>query len=351
MHLARRCADLTRLAIASLLCSLAVSQAPPRTPAAPPTFAAVALAASQQSYSMVEQRRFRDSQGNVVSVREKLDVFANGSDSPDYQLAFLGVVGEPLKSPLNVEWQQIYQRYGRMFVDHGSFRISDLGKVQQNYSLHHFGTVIRAGRVAFREVVFPATADKSTWLIDVDATTYVPLYQVEFDSQFRMLAEIEAESFTQSSTGAPSGGVTPVVAGGSSPAAVVHADFATAHAFLGNPQGLVDPGVNLANGYVLDRVFTRDDPLNGQQKLVGVYTDGVDQFLVVQMPGTPDVFAALGSAKDGGAGNIIGRYRDPALSVLVFWEEDVLFHVAGRGAMHRLDEVAKHLYLQALTTH
>jgi hypothetical protein len=47
-------------------------------------------------------------------------------------------------------------------------------------------------------------------------------------------------------------------------------------------------------------------------------------------------------------GNTIARYRDPGMSVLLFWEGDVTFHVAGRGSLQRLDEFAREIYLQAL---
>ncbi len=75
--------------------------------------------------------------------------------------------------------------------------------------------------------------------------------------------------------------------------------------------------------------------------------------MLVQMPGTSDVFAGLGTAvggRTGQLGHTVGRYRDPAMSVLVFWDDGVSFQVAGRGAMHRLDAVARQLYLQALST-
>jgi hypothetical protein len=76
------------------------------------------------------------------------------------------------------------------------------------------------------------------------------------------------------------------------------------------------------------------------------YTDGVDQFVVVQAPGTPDMFGALPGR--AGGGHVIGRFRDPAMSVLVFWEGGVSFQVAGRGSLRRLDGVARDLYVQAL---
>jgi hypothetical protein len=76
------------------------------------------------------------------------------------------------------------------------------------------------------------------------------------------------------------------------------------------------------------------------------YTDGVDQFVVVQSPGTPDGFAGL-PGKTGGAA-VIGRFRDAAMTALVFWEGGVSFQVAGRGSLRRLDALAQLVYLQAL---
>ncbi len=77
------------------------------------------------------------------------------------------------------------------------------------------------------------------------------------------------------------------------------------------------------------------------------YTDGIDQFMIVQTVNTVDPFATLPSSS-GGA-HTIGRFRDPAVSALVFWDDQVAFHIAGRGQLTRLDEVARMVYLQALS--
>lgn len=323
---------------------------PAPSPSAPPSFAQIESATTQQSYVVVEQRRFVDGAGNVVSVREELRVQANGTTSPDFELTFLGVVGESPKSPLSAKWRQTYNRSGRLFVEHGSFRIRDLVRVQQNYTLHHFGTTVRAGRSAYRTVVFPQTADKRAWIVDFDASTHLPLYVAAFDSQCRLVAEVEAEQLNVAATGqvllaAPAATTTGV------PTAT-HADFTTAKAALGNPSGLVEPNPGLASDYLLQKIQTRDDPLNGQQKLILTYTDGVDQFSVVQLPNASDVFGGLGVNQKGGAsglGNTIGRHRDVAIDALIFWDDGVSFFVTGK-TMDRIEAVAKGVYLQALSS-
>lgn len=304
-----------------------------------PTFASMEQAVLSEDYTVEQLRRFRDENGNVVAVRERLEVAANGTHRPDFQLTFLGVVGEPAGSTLSLKWQQAYNRYGTLFVRQGSFLVRDLAKAASHYTLHDFGIVVRAGRVARRMVVFPNAVDKAIWVIDVDSLTSVPLFLAEFDHSLNLFANIEAVSF--SSTVAP---ITPT-----QPNSVVTpmSDFSAAEQFLGSPSGLIDPNVGVAVDYSLESIEVHDDPINGQKKLVMSYTDGIDQFMIVQTVGTVDPFASLPSA-NGGA-HTIGRFRDPAVSALVFWEDQVAFHIAGRGVLKRLDDVAYRVYLQALT--
>lgn len=312
------------------------------------TFDKLFAAVQNQDFTMVQIRRFFGDQGQVVSVREEIKVDADGTESPPFAISFLGVIGELPGSPTDTKWQQTYARYGRLFHEQGSFRVRNLAKSLLNYTLHDFGSSVRAGRPVHRVVVFPQVLDKSIWVVDVDEATYVPLYAVEFDCQFRLLSEVEAESFLDSvqlPTQTPAAGVT-----GSSSA--VHADFAAAMSAMGNPAGLVEPSANFTGEYQIDQIETRVDPLNGQQKVVISYTDGVDQFFIVETPGVNDVFASLFPVVSGqpSTGNTIARYRDPCMSALLFWEGSVAFHVIGRGSLQRLDGFARHLYLQALST-
>jgi len=311
-----------------------------------PTLQSLRQAAVAQDYSLVQLRRFRSDQGNVVAVRENLQVDANGTSEPAFALAFVGVEGELPGSPVSLKWQQTYARYGAMFFSYSSFRIRDVGRAQVNYTIHDFGPVHRAGRAARRMVVFPQSGDKAVWVIDVDDQTEIVLYSAEFDTQMRLLAEVEVLSFTAGVSSQSSGGLASIANG-----ATVMADFVAAKTFLGDPAGLIDPNVMVASDYSLERIEVRDDPLNGQQKLVMSYTDGIDQFVVVQAPGSADFFSGLPGKTTQSSGHTIARYRDPAMSVLLFWDDGIAFHVAGRGSLRRLDEVARRIYIQALSTH
>lgn len=313
----------------------------PVAPLSPPSLATIDQAGRTQDCTLLQLRRFRDTQGNVVAVRECLEIDADGSVDPRFVLTFVGVEGELPGSRTHTKWQQVYGRYASQFFSHASFRVRDLALAQANYSLHDFGPTIRAGRSARRMVVFPQSLDKAIWVIDVDAATTVPLYTAEFDAQMHLLAEVEALSFV------PSVQALPATSPGATSSSTF-SSFGAASAALTISAGLIDPDAQVVSEYQLDRIETRTDSLNGQQKLVMTYSDGIDQFMVVQAPGTTDLFAGLPA--NSPTNGTIGRYRDPSMSVLLFWEGGVSFQVAGRGAMHRLDDLAKRLYLQALST-
>jgi len=305
-----------------------------------PTLPTIAQAVRAQDYTAEQLRRFRNAQGGVVAVRERVEVDANGTAHPDFALTFLGVDGELPGSATTAEWQRVYHRYAPLFYTHGMFRVRDLTAASANYTLHDFGSVTRANRAAQRLVVFPSTIDKAIWVVDVDVQTSVPLYFAEFDVQLKLLAEVEVQSFT------PAVGALP--ASMSSTAITLLPDYAAADAFLGHPGQIVDPSTVVAAEYHVDSVQVHVDPINGRRKLMMTYTDGVDQFVVVQAPGTQDLFAGLPSKIN--SGNVIARFRDPAMSVLLFWEGGVSFHVAGRGSLQRLDELARAVYVQALSS-
>jgi hypothetical protein len=317
-------------------------------PSVVPTFQTLALAARYQDFTAVQLRRFRGGSGTVTAIREQVQFDGAAASAgasvpvaaPSFAVTFLAVEGELPGSPLTQKWQATYARYGSLFQLYSSFRIRDVVQASANYSLHDFGPVIRAGRSARRIVVFPASVDKSIWVVDVDDATQVPLYSAEFDLQMRLLSELEAISFVPSSTG---------MANGTSSNGVTFADFASARAHLGVPIGVVDPDLTILGEYVVDHIEVRTDPLNGRQKLVMGFSDGVDQVLITQSPGTSDPFAGLPSQDPQAGGHTIARFRSPTMSVLTFWDDGVSFEIAGNGGLLRLDEAARRIYVQALS--
>lgn len=344
------------LLIAALLAEPASAQAPrttaPKSPSSgnssPPPSASVTsislatLAQADRSTprTLVQLRRFVE-RGNAVSVREELIVAANGTADPVFSLRFLGVEGEAPGSPNWATWSQNYTRYAALYFRHGSFRVRNLARASANYSLHDLGPSQRAGRSTQRLVVFPARPEKSIWLLDVDIATAVVLYAAEFDSQLRLLSEVEALSF------APTAVVTQPNVPSMVVTAIANLDAARS---LMPGATLVDPPLQNLPEYALGLAQIVDNPLNGRRSVVLAYNDGVDEFFVVQSPGTSDFFAGMPSQQKTSAAqpNTIARTRDTLLTSLLFWHSGTSFRIEGRGGMRRLDELGKQMYRAAI---
>lgn len=301
-----------------------------------PTFNSIDLADKSTDRTTVQVRRFRDASGGVVAVRELMIVDAQPMQAQAHSVTFLSVDGHLPGSPVSQKWQQAYAQFGDLYFEQ-SFHVRNLSKAQANYTLHDIGPSVRAGRSSRRTVVFPMHLDKSIWLLDVDSATGVVLYAVEFDVQLHVLSEVEVVSFS-STASLPQATASSQVA-----------TFGTAAAQLGNPAGLLDPTTTAVAEYSLQKIEVRVDPWNGLQKLVLSYSDGIDQFFVTQKPGSLDPFAGLPGAGTVNAGSTIARYRDPAMTALMFWDDGVAFEVTGSGALQRLDDLAKRIYAQALS--
>lgn len=301
-----------------------------------PTFSSIESADRLTDRTTVQVRRFRDAAGGVVAVRELMVVDAQPPQAQAHSVTFLSVDGHLPGSPVSQKWQQTYAQFGDLYFEQ-SFHVRNLSKAQANYTLHDIGPSVCAGRSARRTVVFPSHLDKSIWLLDVDSATGVVLYAVEFDVQLHVLSEVEVVNFS------PAASLPQVT---SSPQI---ATFGSAAVQLGSPAGLLDPTTTAVAEYSLQKLEVRVDPWNGQQKLVLSYSDGIDQFFVTQKPGSLDPFAGLPGAGTVSAGSTIARYRDHAMTALMFWDDGVAFEVTGSGALQRLDDLAKRIYAQALS--
>ncbi len=317
---------------------------PPQVTAATLSLQSIYQAPQQQDHTMVQRRRFFSAQGLVATIREQLIVDANGTPSPDFQLSYLSVEGELPGSPADLQWAQTYATHAKSFYLNGSFHIRELSQAQQNYTLHSFSTVVRAGRSATRVVIFPSRLDKAIWVVDVDLQTSLPLYTAEFDRQFRLLSEVEVISCTLSAQ------LPPAPPTSSTLVTTAFNTFGAALTLFESADALIEPDSLAIGEYQLSSVKVREDLLNQRKSLQLTYTDGVDEFFVVEEPGATHPFAGLPSQQAGAGANTntIARYSDHSMRVLLFWEDGVSFQLAGRGALARLDDFAKHVYTKAL---
>jgi hypothetical protein len=116
--------------------------------------------------------------------------------------------------------------------------------------------------------------------------------------------------------------------------------------------GVVVPRISgIMSEYVVHKIQVTEDPLNGDQTLALGYTDGIDEFFVLEAIGGSDPFAGLpmASSPDGNHTQVIASYSDPAMQVYVFHEGGITFQIVGRNSLARLREVARRICQQVVT--
>lgn len=313
------------------------------------SFALLASQAQASTFQADQIRRFWDATGRLVAAREQLTVAGNGTSRPLFQLAFAGLDAASSPSTDPQKWTRLYQRYASLFHEHGGFRVHDAAQAAINYTLTPLGTAVRAGRDVERVVVFPRRVGKSIWLIEVDRAMGLVLYSAEYDSALRLLGELEVTALR---TGAEVTGLQ-----GNwhwSPLSRIErfASIAQAVATIDDSTALVSPQIRgLVPDYPLLGVHMSENPLNGSRSLVATYSDGIDAFFVIQLPGQPDPLqgAPSGFRQTGGATpHTISYFDDPTLRVYLFHHDSVDFRVSGRGTLNRLEGVARAIYRQAI---
>jgi hypothetical protein len=306
------------------------------------TFGLLAEAPLRCSYRFRQVRRLPDARHAFVAIHESLSVVSDGSPVPPSLLEFESVEGVARNSKEEARWISTYQRVGRLFQLHGGFGVRDAAAAAANYTLHPFGPGVRAGRPVQRFVVFPRASDKAIWLIDVDVATGLVTYSAEYDSTVRLLGELEVKVVED----------------------VAHLRQRWLPRMILQTFETIDDGItglqhngyvqrpdaqSILPEYVLSKVHTTEDTLNGEKTLVVGYTDGIDEVFVLQTPGAADPFAALPSQQGNTNGRkvTIARFVDASLRVYTFHRRGSQFRVVGRGSLVRLDRLATHLLMQA----
>lgn len=312
------------------------------------TFALLAQATQQHVYGAEQTRRFLDRSGHLSEVRERLVVQPVPGGAALFSLTFLGVVGRQTGSAEYDHWRDTYLRHASLFHEHGSFRVRDAAAAAQNYSLLHLGRASRAGLMVRRVVVFPHRLDKSIWLIDVDEVTALVVHAAEYDPAARLIGELEVTRLLSAHD------VGRLPANWQwRPRSVVTAyeNIDRAVTRIG-AAGVVRPRLgDLAPEYFQSRVHVTENPLSQALSMVLTFTDGIDEFFLIESPGQADPFEAAPSGvsdNDAGRAHTIAYYDDPSLRVYVFHEAATQFELAGRGPMTRLPRIAQRVYTQAI---
>lgn len=335
--------------------SLAQAQGGLAIPAGSPvTFQGIAQAPQIASHDSVRVRRFLDHNAQLVQVRERLTVQADGTSDPAFKLEFLDVVsGSSSAGNARTQWSEVYRKHAGLLHMHGGFRITDAALAQQNYQLFDFGAVQRLGRASRRVVVYPNAQDKGIWLVDLDVETGVVLYCGEYDSRLQLVAELETTSFTLNGAVIQLGPRNPGKPAWSwRPKMQISRfqDFAGAAAqFSVAP---VQPSIGTIVGDYSQRLIqVTEDPVNGDRTLVLGYTDGVDEFFVLQTQSTDNPFLNNPAVRNVNAtdAHAIASYDDASMRAYIFHESGTTYWVVGSGSLERLRDVSMRVCRQAVT--
>ena len=294
------------------------------------------------SYQAVQQRTMDDGQGGLVTLRESLTVEGKGGSDSPFRLSFEAVVGQAPTAPVR-QWSAVYDTHAGLVYRHGAFAVRDAKQARKNYRLISFGDATRAGRPAWRVIVFPRRLDKGIWVVDLDRQTGVPLYRAEYSVHGKLISELEVTTFALVNPGA-------ALRNSWKPSLEI-SNLNKLNQVASRLSSVpVEPQVDGIMGeYEQHMMHMTEDPLNGDKSLVIGYTDGVDEFFILQEFGRINPIPIVRS-HDAGEAHTIASYNDPHMRVYVFHVAGVTYKVVGRSSLMRLQDVARDFCHQVATT-
>ncbi|MGE3173373.1 MAG: hypothetical protein AB7O97_12175 [Planctomycetota bacterium] len=324
------------------------------------TFQLLASAPFRGAYETERVRRFLDHNGQIVQVRERLKIEGDGTPTSPFKLEFLDLVGAgtAFDATARAGWSETYRVHAGLLHMHGGFSVHDPVSAAQNYRIYDYGRTTRAGRPTQQVVVFPNRLDKGFWLLDVDRETGVPLYSAEYDLRLRLLNELECTTFVRADNALTRGataGTGPQKGSWYWTPRMRVTRYPTVQLAAASLTGLsaIQPAISgIVSEYHQSFVQVTEDPVNGDRTLVLGYTDGIDEFFVLQSPSSYNPLQsnpALSVKQKGGGSHTIAAYDDPLLRAYVFYQAGVAYRVFGRSSLERLKDVSMRLCRQAVT--
>jgi len=266
-----------------------------------------------------------------------------GTNTPErFQLTFLGLEGRTLTPFELSQRQRIFTESAGFLFRYQSFRVQDVAQANLNYVIYYLGKVQRIGRPTYRVAVIPRRWDRSAWLLDLDLETAYPLYRAEYTLDAVLRAEVEVTSF-QPNVRVPNSASWWRSTKG-------FADFNSASPALSHVlpkvRSQVVPGpAQLAPGYKLARSQVITDAFQGKKIASLVYSDGIDQIFVQQMPKPVSNKWSVRTVGDN-----LYVFENNGITDFYFAHRGVDFRVIGGASRNMVENTAKAIYRQAVAT-
>lgn len=275
---------------------------------------------------------------------------AGSSTAERFDLRFLGVEGRKLTPfELSVRKKMFAASAGFLFR-YQSFRVHDVARAKANYIIYYLGKSQRVGRPAYRIAVLPRRWDRSAWLLDLDLETAYPLYRAEYTLDAVLRAEVEVTKFlpnvripnSVTTWWRPTKGVTEYTTAAKALSQVVT-----------GVRTQVVPGVTqLPHGYTLAKSQVVTDAFQGTKKAALIYSDGIDQLFVLQIP-KPKLKPAPKTGADSRVkviGDNLYVFENNGINDFYFTHGGVDFRVIGGASAGMVETAAKAIYRQAVAT-
>lgn len=258
-----------------------------------------------------------------------------------FQLTFLGIEGRVL-TPFELnQRQRLFTESAGFLFRYQSFRVHDVAQAKLNYVIYYLGKTQRIGRPTYRIAVIPKRWDRSAWLLDLDLQTGYPLYRAEYTLDVVLRAEVEVTSFQ------PNVRIPNSTSWWNSTKGF--ADFNNAATaldqVLATVRSQVVPGqVQLPPGYALARSQVITDAYQGNRTASLIYSDGIDQIFVQQMPESGSGWSIRA------VGDNLYVFENNGISDFYFAHGGVRFRVLGGASRVMVENTAKAIYRQAVAT-
>jgi hypothetical protein len=279
-----------------------------------------------------------------IGTKEALLHQEAGSNTAErFQLTFLGIEGKQPTPYELIQRKKTFAGTAGFLFRYQSFRVHDVTQANQNYIIYYLGKTQRIGRATYRVAVLPKRWDRSAWLLDLDIATGYPLYRAEYTLDIVLRAEVEVTSF-QPNVRVPNGLTswwTPTNG------VVEYTDAAKALSqVLPKLSVQVVPGATqLPAGYKLARSRVVTDAYQGTKKAALIYSDGIDQMFVLQVP-KPQVR----NLSVRTVGDNLYVFENNGITDFYFSHRGVDFRVIGGASRSMVETTAKAIYRQAVAT-